>query len=127
MYDEKTEALISAALEDGELSEKEKQILFKHAVKQGIDLDEFEMVLNARLLKLKKRSTLQSKEQESSFTQTVAIPQPTTTKSVKYGDVRKCPACGTMVASFQTHCPDCGHEIVGMKQQGQLKNFLTCC
>ena len=45
MYNEQIEALISAALADGVLTEKEKQILFKKAESMGIDLDEFEMVL----------------------------------------------------------------------------------
>ena len=58
LYNEKMEALISAALMDGVLTEKEKQVLFKKAQEQGIDLDEFEMVLDARLVEL------QRKEQE---------------------------------------------------------------
>ena len=54
MYDERIEQLISAALADGVLTEKEKQILFKRAQEQGIDLDEFEMVLDSRLFELEK-------------------------------------------------------------------------
>ena len=46
MYNEQIEALISAALADGVLTEKEKQILYKKAESMGIDLDEFEMVLD---------------------------------------------------------------------------------
>ena len=49
MYNEQIENLINLALADGELSEKEKQILFKKAEAAGIDLDEFEMVLDAKL------------------------------------------------------------------------------
>lgn len=55
MYNEQIEALISAALADGVLTEKEKQILFKKAESMGIDLDEFEMVLDARLVELKRK------------------------------------------------------------------------
>lgn len=51
MYDKKLEQLIDAALADGELTQKEKQVLFKKAQEMGIDLDEFEMVLDARLVK----------------------------------------------------------------------------
>ena len=54
MYNEQLEELINAALEDGVLTEKEKQVLFKKAQSMGIDLDEFEMVLDARLVKLQK-------------------------------------------------------------------------
>lgn len=52
MYNEKIEALIKAALADGVLTEKEKQILLKRAQAEGIELDEFEMILDARLLHL---------------------------------------------------------------------------
>lgn len=53
MYNEELEQLIDAALTDGELTEKEKQILFKKAQAMGVDLDEIEMVLEARLIKKK--------------------------------------------------------------------------
>ena len=54
------------------LTEKEKQILFKRAELEGIELDEFEMVLDSRLVELEK-------EQKTSAP-----------KSNKFGDVRKC-------------------------------------
>ena len=100
IYGNYMEHLIDMALADGELTEKEKQVLFKKAEANGIDLDEFEMVLDARLYERQKA------------TQAV---QPTTQgaapKSEKYGDVRKCPGCGAIVESFTTRCPDCGHEF----------------
>ena len=74
MYNEKIEQLITAALADGVLTEKEKQILFKNAQAQGIDLDEFEMVLDARLVELQKSE--KEKAEKSA------------PKSDKYGDVR---------------------------------------
>lgn len=54
MYNEQIENLISAALADGTLTEKEKQVLMKRAEAQGIDLDEFEIILDARLVESKK-------------------------------------------------------------------------
>lgn len=97
MYNEKIEALINAALADGELTEKEKQILFKRAEEEGIDLDEFEMVLDARLYNLDK--TRQSD------------PKMAAPKSDKFGDIKKCPACGAIVASYKGKCDDCGYEF----------------
>lgn len=97
MYNEELELLIDAALADGELTEKEKQILFKKAQTLGIDLDEFEMVLDARLHKVRQASN--------------AAPANSAPKSNKFGDVRKCPSCGAILQSFQTRCPDCGHEF----------------
>lgn len=97
MYNEQIEALISAALTDGILTEKEKQILFKKAQAMGIDLDEFEMVLDARLIETQRAE--QEKRENSS------------PKSDKYGDVRKCPACGAIVGAFKGNCPECGYEF----------------
>lgn len=93
MYNEKIEALIKAALADGVLTEKEKQVLFRRAQEQGIDLDEFEMVLDAKLVELKK-------------SEQTAAP-----KSDKYGNVRKCPSCGAIVGAFKGLCPECGFEF----------------
>lgn len=54
MYSEKLENLIKIAITDGVITEKEKQILIKVASEENIDLDEFEMVLDARLFELNK-------------------------------------------------------------------------
>lgn len=98
MYNEQLEQLIDAALADGELTEKEKQILFKKAQDFGVDLDEFEMILDGRLYKLKQNQA-----------------QPSAPKSEKFGDIRKCPSCGAILQAFQTKCPDCGFEFKGVE------------
>ena len=100
MYNEQIEALISAALADGMLTEKEKQILFKKAQSQGIDLDEFEMVLDARLVELEKEEKAKA-----------AASAP---KSNKVGDVKKCPNCGAIVQSYLGACPECGYGFEDM-------------
>lgn len=69
MYNEKLEALITAALADGVLTDKEKNLLFKKAEAMGIDLDEFELVLNGRLAKRKKEMEAQATKKNG------AIPQ----------------------------------------------------
>jgi len=43
------ETLISAALADGVLTDKERKVLNKRAAEAGIDLDEFEVILDARI------------------------------------------------------------------------------
>ena len=99
LYSEKIEALIKAALADGKLTDKERQVLMRKAAEEGIDQDEFEMVLEARLLELqeKKEMTL-----------------PSSPKSSKKGDIRICPACGHILGAFQGYCPECGYEFVGI-------------
>ena len=107
MYNEQIENLINLALADGELTEKEKQILFKKAESAGIDLDEFEMVLEAKLF-----------EKQKSKVGTAAP------KSDKLGDVRKCPACGAIAETFATKCSDCGTEFRNVEASQNLIKFF---
>lgn len=78
MYNEELEMLIDAALADGVLTNSERQVLCKKAQSLGIDLDEFNMVLDGRLAKIKEQRQAAS-------------------KSNKQGSVKKCPACGALV------------------------------
>ena len=111
MYNEQLEKLIEMALMDGELTEKEKQVLFKKAEAMGVDLDELEMVLEAKLYE-----KTQAMNQE---TEAKAAP-----KSDKFGDVKKCPACGAMVQSFQSKCPDCGHDYSNIESNASIQKLF---
>ena len=123
MYNEQIENLISAALADGVLTEKEKQILFKRAESMGIDLDEFEMVLDARLAELKKKEAQDAKQYELEMEKAKAA-QKSAPKSNKFGDVRKCPACGAMIDSLQAKCPECGYEFTNIEANSTAKALL---
>lgn len=104
LYSEELEKLIKAALTDGVLTEKEREILYKRAKAEGVDLDEFEMILNARLYELQNNSNSvqQSKQGKDDVT---------ANKSNKHGDVKKCPACGALVESGIALCKDCGYAF----------------
>ncbi len=114
MYDERLESLIDAALADGELTEKEKQILFKNAQSLGVDLDEFEMVLAARLFEKKK------KMQQGL---PAVKPQVSSSTTYKFGDVRKCPQCGAPVQAMQAICPECGHEFTNISANSSAEKL----
>jgi hypothetical protein len=87
--------LIEAAFVDGKLSDKEKEILFKKALNYGIDLDEFEIILNAKLYRLKNENKSNKLDLDS--------------KKIK--ETRKCPYCGAITESFSSNCLDCGSEF----------------
>ena len=131
MYNEKIENLINLALVDGEITSKEREVLLKKAETEGIDLDEFEMVLDARLFE-KQKSDKQSSQNA------------TGQKSDKFGNLKKCPACSALVQSYSTICEECDFEFTGIKanntiekiaeklenvrltvQEKSTKNFLT--
>ena len=111
MYNEQIENLINLALADGELTEKEKQILFKKAEAAGIDLDEFEMVLDAKLF--------EKQQAMKAATPSVAAP-----KSDKFGDLKKCPACGAIVTSFSAKCGDCGYEFSNIEANASIQKLF---
>lgn len=108
MYSEQLEQLIAIALADGELTDKTKQVLFRRAEKEGIDLDEFEMVLNSRI---SKQNQAQPTVQERSV-------------SDKQGDIKKCPVCGAIAESFATKCADCGTEFRGLESLNSITKFF---
>ena len=121
MYNEQIESFINAALADGELTEKEKQILFKKAESAGIDLDEFEMMLNARLFEKQKEINMSAPASAAASAPASAAAAP---KSDKFGDIKKCPACGAMLQSFQTKCDDCGHEFRNIDAVGSAQKLF---
>ena len=95
MLTSELEQLINYALEDGVLTDKERSVLMRKAQAAGADLDEFEMILDAKLHEVQK-------------TAAAAAPK---SNSNKHGEVRKCPACGAMVSAFSTRCSECGFEF----------------
>ena len=99
--DAQLEKLIDLALADGQLTDKERQVLTRKALELGVDQDEFEMVLDAKLHLAQRAATPVASP----------VPDQERPRSQKEGDVRKCPACGSSIQSFATKCSDCGHEF----------------
>ena len=63
MYSEKLEEVISAALADGNLTEQKRNIIMRRAEKEGEDVEEVMMVVEARLLGLTKEQPKQTTPQ----------------------------------------------------------------
>ena len=89
------EQLIKYALEDGVLTDKERSVLMRKAQAAGADLDEIEMILDAKLHEVQKAAAAVAPKSNSN----------------KHGEVRKCPACGAMVSALSTRCSECGFEF----------------
>lgn len=109
MFSEQLDKLIEASLIDGELSEKERQVLFRRAEAEGIDLDEFEILLDAQLLAAKEAKEAKEQPQAPPTPQPVPAPQPPKNGRKKLGTVLVCPACGASVPGGVATCPECGH------------------
>ena len=128
MFSEELEALIEVAILEGELPDKKRQILIKRAVSEGIDPDEFEMILDSRLYKRRK-----SLGREPGYTAPAAaagmpvpppVPAPApSTANPKVGNVPKCPNCGAIVESGTISCVECGHTFVNMQGNSSVQRF----
>ena len=125
IYNSMLENLINAALADGELTEKEKQILFKKAQMSGIDLDEFEMVLEAKLYERQQEMRAMAQTQAIQAAQIQQAQATAAPKSTKYGDVNKCPSCGAMIETFSTHCTQCGFEFSGVEASASFTRLMN--
>lgn len=125
LYSEKIEKLIDFALADGVLTEKEKQVLFKKAEQEGIDLDEFEMVLESKLYE-QQQSQMKAAMGASMPPMPGGAPAgPAAPQSNKYGDVRKCPQCGHVVQAMEAICPECGHEFANVSGISSIERLMN--
>ena len=86
------EKLIELALANGEVTEKEREIIFRKAEKLGLDSDEVEMILEGKLNQIKtKKSQLN--------------------QNTKQGVIKKCPHCGAPAKSFTDKCESCCEDF----------------
>lgn len=93
------ERLIDLALADGEVTEKERNVILKKAAEFGIDADEVEMTLDGKLHQLEASKPKQKE---------------------KAGNIKTCPACGASVKSLEFACSDCGHEFTNKSSNSNL-------
>ena len=98
------ERLIDLAVADGTVTDKELEVLYRKAKQLDADIDEFEMVLEAKLHLAQKAAN--TSQQPTTIGTTPGMSQ-------KEGDTRRCPSCGAMALSFATTCADCGYEFRG--------------
>ena len=111
MFSEELESVIEAALADGVLTAKEREVLHKRAAAEGVDPDELDVVIDGRLAKMKREEDW-------------LRPAP---PSDKFGEVKKCPRCGEPVEPMAVKCSACGYEFRGveaLKSSQQLADKL---
>lgn len=111
MFSKELEEVIDAALADGVITEKEREVLHKRAQAEGVDPDELDVVIDGRLAKTKK--------QEDWLRPT----PPQHLANEKHGNVVKCPSCGAMVDRTKAICPECGYAFTNVKVTSSIKEL----
>ena len=109
MYSEQLEAIIDAALADGTLTDKEREVLHKRAAQEGVDADELDVVIEGRLAKM---------EKEKDWL------RPTPPKvSDKIGVVLRCPCCNEPYRPGTVKCEACGYEFINREAVSSATKF----
>ena len=121
MYSKELEELIDAALADGVLTEKERAVLFKRAAAEGVDLDEFEVVVEGRLAKMKRQEDWL--RPVPPVQAPVVPPPPVPGQNTKHGVVKKCPNCGAVIVPGTTKCSECDLEFSGIAAVSSVQRF----
>ena len=98
MLNPELEQLITFALQDGVVTDKERAVLMRKARELGADIDEFEMILDAKIVAAQEAAKAAAPKQSS-----------------KHGITKKCPGCGAPITGFTTRCAECGFEFKGVE------------
>lgn len=113
MYSEQLEAIIDAALADGMLTDKEREVLHKRAAQEGIDADELDVVIEGRLAKMKKQEDW------------LRPAPPQNLVNEKLGNIVKCPNCGCTDVTGRAVCPDCGYAFANVKTNSSAEKLAN--
>lgn len=113
--------LIDAAIADGEISDLERQVLIRNAQEEGVAMDEFVMVLEARLYEQRKKLT-QHEEEKRQRAEALKVQQQAVQNNRQATSMRtenkpatKCPHCGAPIKALASCCPECGHDYIGVE------------
>lgn len=115
-FSQALEEVIEAALADGVLTDKERAVLHKRAMAEGVDPDELDVVIEGRLAKMKRQ------------TDWLKPAPPQNLPNGKVGNVMKCPACGAPYQPGMGQCPECGHvfqNIAGNNSAQRLADGIS--
>ena len=124
--------LIDAAVADGEISDMERDVLIRNAQEEGVAMDEFVMILEARLYE--QRQTLIAREKELQHKQELErinaqakVPPTPAAAPAAHNQPKKCPHCGAPIKLLAACCPECGcdYEVTGEAQTSNSAERLA--
>lgn len=101
LFSENLTSLINAALADGVITVKEREVLHKRAQQEGVTPDEVDVYIDGRLQQM--QNEINKAKQK----------------------IRKCPACGEIIPAMTAVCPNCGQVIDTSNQENKaLKDYM---
>lgn len=98
MFPAELEQLISIALADGVISDRNRNVLHKKAIELNVDPDVLDMVLDSRVKASQLKDTSTAPQSQAHI--------------FKKSGLKKCPACGAIIMNKNSaYCPDCGYKV----------------
>lgn len=127
----KLKSLVISAIADGEISDLERQVLIRNAQAEGMAIDEFAVIVDAMLYNQRQALQQQKERHEHELKlakahAAAATPQaPAPAKENKRPQVRKCPACGTVLNKAAAGCcPECGYEFESQETGNPIQSLI---
>ena len=129
-FSEKLLFLIDNALEDGVLTDQEKNAIIKRAQAEGEDIDEVDIYIQS--LQHKRQKELQEQAQESAAKEMEARRKAQEAKAKADQEeekeratiLRECPACGSQIPHLSNVCPECGHVISTSEKDKEIMELI---
>lgn len=116
----KLDNLIESAIADGVITDLERKVLARNAQQEGIDIEEFCVIVDARLFERQKQLKQEEEARQQKKAQASAAMKP----KPKADRVRRCPACNAPINSASLRrCPECGYEFDNVSE-GSVKHLL---
>ena len=100
MFSEELQKLINASLVDGVITDKERALIHKRALQEGVDPDEVDVMLDAEIEKMRQH-------QESAVKK-----------------VKKCPNCGEVIPAMAIKCNSCGYEFRDVEASSSIRKLF---
>lgn len=117
----KLNALIDSAIADGVITDLERKVLIRNAQQEGIDIEEFCVIVDARLFERQKQLKQEEEDLRRKNARQAATPMKPKPKADR---VRRCPACNAPINSASLRrCPECGYEFDNVSE-GSVKHLL---
>ena len=137
-FSDRLKNLIDNALEDGQLTEQERNAIIRRAQAENEDIDEVDIYIQS--LQQKRLKELKDEAQQKAEKERVASMKAREAREKAEAEdekerstiLRKCPACGATLPPLTSVCPECGiiidafnidKEIITLIQAAQRADF----
>lgn len=117
------EKIIDMALKDGTLTDTERQVINLRASKLGLNAEEVDMLINARIARMQIEGKLPKAAPASAPASPTPQAAPAPKAASEKKSVKKCLHCGAVLPPMAVKCPECGMYVEREKAKSAVEEF----